>query len=266
MANHPPRYLPGCESSSASTLATSSTAPILPIKRPRSTDSEDGQRKRPRHESQTTSNRGISGNARVMNIGGDFIMHNADDVCTETQAVLESIEQRLKVVPTKCWVDGCLAATDASQNLNAAIRKRQAGTGDWFLDGTEFAEWKETPNIVLCIYGAPGCGKTVLCISARYELYRTDLANRSRTIHILALDMGVGDDTECIQSDYQYSRHFRERTRGERCGDYIMHNSDDFGPGKHAVLESIEQRLKVVDNKELERLAAGYQHPTYPKT
>lgn len=73
-----------------------------------------------------------------------------------------------------------LSAPGVFQNLNAALRKRQAGTGDWFLNGPQFSDWKKTANILLCIYGArkhlyifindphlttnltAGCGKTVL--------------------------------------------------------------------------------------------------------
>lgn len=123
---------------------------------------------------QSINNVGTSGNARVVNIVGDCIMQDADGVGAETQAVLESIDQRLRVVHDEQLgmsgytgfthlrsnydvlenkIDGWLSAPDVSQNFNAAQEKRQAGTGSWFLASAQFLEWKETPNIVLCIYG-----------------------------------------------------------------------------------------------------------------
>lgn len=47
---------------------------------------------------QMFNNLGISGNASVVNIGGDYIMHDNDGLGAEMHAVLESIEQRLNVV------------------------------------------------------------------------------------------------------------------------------------------------------------------------
>ncbi|KZP03687.1 hypothetical protein FIBSPDRAFT_968780 [Athelia psychrophila] len=47
--------------------------------------------------------------------------------------------------------------------LNTARRKHQPETGSWFINGTQFAEWKDKSENILCLYGAPGCGKTILC-------------------------------------------------------------------------------------------------------
>lgn len=47
------------------------------------------------------NNLGISGNAHVVNVGGDHITHNNNGFDAETHAVLESIKQRLKVVDDK---------------------------------------------------------------------------------------------------------------------------------------------------------------------
>lgn len=111
-----------------------------------------------------------SGNAivNVTNIGRDVINHVYNDVGADGYAVMDSIERRLKVIQDEQLdnrVHVWLSAPDVSQSLNAACKKRHAGTGAWFLDCAQFAQWVENPNTVMCIYGAPGCGKTVLCAS-----------------------------------------------------------------------------------------------------
>jgi hypothetical protein len=40
--------------------------------------------------------------------------------------------------------------------------QRAPGTGDWFLQGDEFQNWKDNTNARLWINGSVGSGKTVL--------------------------------------------------------------------------------------------------------
>ncbi|KAJ9300709.1 hypothetical protein DTO271G3_1873 [Paecilomyces variotii] len=55
-----------------------------------------------------------------------------------------------------------MSAPDASTNLNSAISKRFHGTGSWLLNCESFQEWKLGNKRALCIFGKPGCGKTIL--------------------------------------------------------------------------------------------------------
>ncbi|KAL9607602.1 MAG: hypothetical protein Q9167_007497 [Letrouitia subvulpina] len=55
-----------------------------------------------------------------------------------------------------------LSAPDPSSNYNAAREKQQPTTGDWFINGSQFAQWKIDDCSFLWLYGIPGCGKTVL--------------------------------------------------------------------------------------------------------
>ncbi|KZP02504.1 hypothetical protein FIBSPDRAFT_28468 [Athelia psychrophila] len=55
MANNALEYPPSADALPASMLATSSEVPILGIKRARSTNSDKGQRQRPRHESRVSA-------------------------------------------------------------------------------------------------------------------------------------------------------------------------------------------------------------------
>ncbi|KAI9693419.1 MAG: hypothetical protein M1820_009295 [Bogoriella megaspora] len=56
-----------------------------------------------------------------------------------------------------CW----LSPVDPSQNYNAAIQKRQPGTGEWLLRSPAYRNWIDSPGS-LWLEGIGGCGKTVL--------------------------------------------------------------------------------------------------------
>ncbi|KAF8526884.1 ankyrin repeat-containing domain protein, partial [Hysterangium stoloniferum] len=58
-----------------------------------------------------------------------------------------------------------LSAPNPSNIFNEAHEKCTKGTGDWFINGMQFAGWKAQCNQCLWIYGIPGSGKTVLCSS-----------------------------------------------------------------------------------------------------
>jgi hypothetical protein len=56
-------------------------------------------------------------------------------------------EQRRKMILN--W----LSVVDPSANYNAARSKHEEGTGDWFLNGKRFEDWKTAPNSVLWLHG-----------------------------------------------------------------------------------------------------------------
>ncbi|KAI0313369.1 ankyrin repeat-containing domain protein [Amylostereum chailletii] len=56
-----------------------------------------------------------------------------------------------------------LSPPNPSTNHNAAFKLHHSGTGDWFLHGEEFKEWKGEDATFLWIHGKPGSGKSVLC-------------------------------------------------------------------------------------------------------
>jgi Cdc6-like AAA superfamily ATPase len=55
-----------------------------------------------------------------------------------------------------------LAPSDPSTEYNAALKERQAGTGKWFLDCSEYKTWKSEQSSFLWLSGNSGRGKTVL--------------------------------------------------------------------------------------------------------
>lgn len=60
-----------------------------------------------------------------------------------------------------------LKAPKVFENFNAARRKHQPKTGSWFLDGSQFKNWKQNTNTISIIYG----------IRERHSSHKMFLAN-----------------------------------------------------------------------------------------
>ncbi|ETW75216.1 hypothetical protein HETIRDRAFT_164637 [Heterobasidion irregulare TC 32-1] len=56
------------------------------------------------------------------------------------------------------WID----APDSSKNYFNALEKHQKDTCSWFINGPQFADWKNQGLPFIWVYGIPGCGKSVL--------------------------------------------------------------------------------------------------------
>ncbi|CAN9382993.1 unnamed protein product [Alternaria alternata] len=70
----------------------------------------------------------------------------------------EMVEASDRLDKIRSW----LSAPDASTNHHKAQKQRQADTGLWLLESTQFKGWKDGAGSRLWLYGIPGCGKTVL--------------------------------------------------------------------------------------------------------
>lgn len=55
-----------------------------------------------------------------------------------------------------------ITTVDYSTQQSDFVRRRQAGTGQWLLDSTEYHQWTETAKQTLFCPGIPGAGKTIL--------------------------------------------------------------------------------------------------------
>ncbi|KAG7289878.1 hypothetical protein NEMBOFW57_006255 [Staphylotrichum longicolle] len=72
------------------------------------------------------------------------------------------------------WV----TTADYSSQQSDFIRRRQAGTGQWLLDSTEYQQWTETAKQTLFCPGIPGAGKTILTsivVDDLHERFRDDV-------------------------------------------------------------------------------------------
>ncbi|KAL2197095.1 hypothetical protein P885DRAFT_77574 [Corynascus similis CBS 632.67] len=65
------------------------------------------------------------------------------------------------------WV----TTVDYSSQQSDFIRRRQADTGQWLLDSTEYQQWIETAKQTLFCPGIPGAGKTILTSIVVDDLY-----------------------------------------------------------------------------------------------
>lgn len=84
------------------------------------------------------------------------------------------IEQERKENLLRETIRSWLKAPDPSSthNRSTRLREKSPGSGSWFLQGKEFAHWKEQASFIW-LYGKPGCGKTVLSSTIINELQST---------------------------------------------------------------------------------------------
>ncbi|KZP15794.1 hypothetical protein FIBSPDRAFT_74790 [Athelia psychrophila] len=69
----------------------------------------------------------------------------------DTNTRMKQVQYYLEKSKVLEWIYS--ADSDTSSNYNAAQKVHLAGTGSWFLDGKEFAQWKEEPGSVLWLEG-----------------------------------------------------------------------------------------------------------------
>ena len=79
----------------------------------------------------------------------------------ETQQETRTQQQKSDTILS--WtILGWSAPFDYAAQQHDFISRRQAGTGQWLLDSTEFKRWLETDNQTLFCPGIPGAGKTII--------------------------------------------------------------------------------------------------------
>ncbi|GLA95787.1 hypothetical protein AtubIFM61612_008635 [Aspergillus tubingensis] len=90
----------------------------------------------------------------------------------QAESMLDGIDEaveRLKIIQshTRSLQDreilNWLSMASYSDPQNNARGHRASDTGNWFLNLPEYKEWKITPGKICWLYGAVGCGKSVLC-------------------------------------------------------------------------------------------------------
>lgn len=58
-----------------------------------------------------------------------------------------------------------LASLVSDAAADTHVRLKAQSTGDWFLEGSEFKHWIDSPHSILWLHGIPGAGKSVMCAS-----------------------------------------------------------------------------------------------------
>ncbi|KAE9393604.1 hypothetical protein BT96DRAFT_863407, partial [Gymnopus androsaceus JB14] len=90
----------------------------------------------------------------------DFMIKNANFHNANTMHIHYS--SNLQTMSETEQISRWLSPSNAFQGLNFFLEKRTAGTGEWFLKGKEFNDWKQIPSSCLWLQGDVGSGKSVL--------------------------------------------------------------------------------------------------------
>ncbi|KAE9376195.1 hypothetical protein N431DRAFT_404374 [Stipitochalara longipes BDJ] len=92
-------------------------------------------------------------------------METLGSISCNIVALKKSIEDKQRETSRTKLLDW-LSSIDPSENYNTALLARQAGTGDWLLQGnSDFESWKTGRNSLLWLNGKAGSGKSVLSAS-----------------------------------------------------------------------------------------------------
>lgn len=85
-----------------------------------------------------------------------------------------------RLLKEKRAIEDWLSAPDPSINHDRARKSHFETTGSWFLESDQFTRFKQQ-RLLTCLYGIPGCGKTVLS-STIIEAIRRDVGSANSTI------------------------------------------------------------------------------------
>ena len=83
----------------------------------------------------------------------------------QEKALLQLSQEQQRAEDIRAKILDWLVHPDPSEIHEVARRARndRAKTGQWFLNGSSFREFQNTPRSVLWLHGDSGCGKSVLC-------------------------------------------------------------------------------------------------------
>lgn len=84
----------------------------------------------------------------------------------------EDIANNQRINAERQQIVNWLKVCDPSFNHVAARKIHEPGTGSWFIDSTEFVEWRDNQTRTLWLQGIPGAGKTILCSTIIEEIQK----------------------------------------------------------------------------------------------
>jgi hypothetical protein len=86
-----------------------------------------------------------------------------------------------------------LSPTDFPSQQHDIISRRQTGTGQWFLETTEFKKWLDGSDKTLFCPGIPGAGKTMMAAIAIDHLYQTACGRNIEVAYLFCSYKGMAD-------------------------------------------------------------------------
>ncbi|KAH9960390.1 hypothetical protein BC827DRAFT_391007 [Russula dissimulans] len=89
------------------------------------------------------------------------VIHDGNETREVLQQTANNVDQ-VRQSELQESIHKWFSPSDPSTNHNIACGTRHEGTTTWFFRGSIFQKWKTTGSL-LCIYGKPGSGKSVLC-------------------------------------------------------------------------------------------------------
>jgi sulfur transfer complex TusBCD TusB component (DsrH family) len=138
----------------------------------------------------------LEGIARVKSILQLGLVVDHTQLLLESKAATLSLTQtveRADVENQRRTILRWLTSLAADTNTKRLIRPRARSTGDWFLQGAVFQEWKSSAHSLLWLYGIPGSGKTFLCHLVRDVLREPGSASKPPTVLQFFFDFSAHD-------------------------------------------------------------------------
>jgi Cdc6-like AAA superfamily ATPase len=96
------------------------------------------------------------------------IKDDTDSIRTHVSAIQSTVDkvQHEQVTVSQRILLDWISSSDYPTQQSDIIKRRQAGTGQWFLDAPEVARWLSKANTTLFCPGIPGAGKTMVAAIA----------------------------------------------------------------------------------------------------
>ena len=109
--------------------------------------------------------------------------------------VARTIEEDLKHDHIFKWVNAPVTAVNHHQ---ATEKRGTATTGKWFLESSEYVEWKSQPHAVYWLHGILGCGKTVLASTVVDDLLEScQISHHTLAYYYFSFDVQVVGRQDC---------------------------------------------------------------------
>ncbi|KAI4940642.1 hypothetical protein J4E91_011293 [Alternaria rosae] len=100
------------------------------------------------------------------------IKDDTGSICTHVSAIQSAVNkvQQVQVTATQRILLEWISSSDYPAQQSDIIKRRQEGTGQWFLDAPEVARWLGDAKTTLFCPGIPGAGKTMVAAIAVDQL------------------------------------------------------------------------------------------------
>ncbi|KAJ6057041.1 ankyrin repeat-containing protein [Penicillium canescens] len=110
----------------------------------------------------------------------DQAVRQTHRAATNAEIGVDAIQQSQRRDTILNWI----SSADFPSQQSDAINKRQEGTGQWFLDASEFNSWIRGSKQTLFCHGMPGAGKTIVAAMAINHLFRTIQSSANGVVYI----------------------------------------------------------------------------------